>query len=295
MIEFFGSLFENSETVLLAAFVIYFAAALVRRFDRAIYVELPDRGERELYLKKKISSYSTVSVSDAKIAEIAVRSVGMSLADLESVIELALRNAFKEKKKTVGDETLDEAFESYGSGDRRSKEAEETLRTARHEAGHALLAYRAGFKPSYVTVVSRGDHGGYVMPDLEEKNLYTGRELLDRIRTCLGGRAAEILYYGADGISTSASSDLRSASGIAKRMICVYGMDPVFGPAVIDEEALRGPLGEKVHARIGEIIKEQLELAAEELSAHREKLDALTEELIAHDHLSGAGIERILK
>ena len=107
------------------------------------------------------------------------------------------------------------------------------LKTARHEAGHALISWLSGDKPTYVTVVSRSNYGGYMRHSNQEDRLdYSRPELLSRVRASLGGRAAEIVYYGKEnGVTTGASSDLANATELVRRMLCAYGMDEGFGLA----------------------------------------------------------------
>ena len=129
--------------------------------------------------------------------------------------------------------------------------------------------------------------------DNEGKALYTMDELLGRIRTSLGGRAAEIVCYGRrDGISTGASGDLESATRMAEHIVCTYGMDDEFGLAVIGRND-RGSA--EVRAKVNAILREQLEEAIRLITDNRAKLDALVDALIEKNHLNGDEIEKILK
>ena len=106
--------------------------ALLRRFDRRICVDLPNREERELFLKRRMESNAAIRVSQEQAENIAMRSAGMSLAALDSVVELALRNAIKSENLLVDDAILEEAFESYCSGAEKSgTQTSRTHRTAR--------------------------------------------------------------------------------------------------------------------------------------------------------------------
>ena len=187
--------------------------ALLRRFDRRICVDLPNREERELFLKRRMESNAAIRVSQEQAENIAMRSAGMSLAALDSVVELALRNAIKSENLLVDDAILEEAFESYCSG--AEKSGTQTFSNAPHgtRRGHALVCLSTGEKPAYLTIVARDNHGGYMQyADSDGKELYTKEELLGKIRTSLGGRAAEVVCYGEEGgLSTGASG--RSAFG----------------------------------------------------------------------------------
>lgn len=125
----------------------------------------------------------------------------------------------------------------------------------------------------------------------EGKAIYTKDELLARIRTSLGGRAAEIAYYGEhDGISSGASGDLASATNIARQIVCTYGMDDEFGLAVVNAAQMSG----EVRASVNRILKEQMNEAVRHISENEDKIDSLVEELMEKNHLSSAEIERAI-
>lgn len=265
--------------------------ALMRRFDRRVYIDLPNKEERIRFLRMKIAKNHALDISEMQIDNIAVRSTGMSLAQLDSVIELALRSAIREGSTCVNDSILEEAFETFNSGEVKKWDVSQLERVARHEAGHALMCWLGGQTPSYLTIVARGNHGGYMQHgDQEGKAIYTKDELLARIRTSLGGRAAEIVYYGErDGISTGASGDLANATNIARQIVCTYGMDESFGLAVVV-----GTMPDEVRNIINRILKEQLAEAVRLIQENKEKIDSLVEELMAKNHLNGAQIHQIL-
>lgn len=268
--------------------------ALLRRFDRRIYVDLPNKEERRRFLEMKMAKNPAVALSAEEVENVAIRSTGMSLADLDSIFEMALRSALRAESGAVGDAAFEEAFETFHGGARKTWNPDTLTRTARHEAGHALLCWLSGETPSYLTVVARGDHGGYMQhADGEDKPLYTKRELLARIRTALGGRAAELVYYGEEeGISTGAGGDLRSATAMAEGMLCHYGMDRELGLACVSETAGAACYGE-VRRRVNTILQEQLEAAVSACAANRAAIDAMVEALTERNHLRGPEIEAI--
>ncbi len=272
--------------------------ALMRRFDRRVLIDLPNKNDRVRYMKMKLAQNDAFAVSDAKVDSIAIRSTGMSLAALESVFELALRSVLRVGGGKVDDEVFDEAFELFNSGEKKQWDISELERTARHEAGHAFMYWYTGSCPSYVTVVARGNHGGYMQHgDTENKGTYTRKDLLDLIRTSLAGRAAEIVYYGREnGLTTGASGDLASATRRARNMICYYGMDEKFGLAVIDEQAARtGELADEVRAAVNKILSEEMERTIAILTENKAAVDALVEALLTKNHLSGDEIDAIFK
>ena len=270
-------------------------ASLLRRFDRKILVDLPNKSERERFIKLKIAKNKNIVLSDEQIDNIAIRSTNMSLADLESIFELALRNSIKAKDYIVGDECLENAFESYNSGEVKKWDAAQLEKTARHEAGHALLCWLSGETPSYLTIVARGSHGGYMQHAGDEsKGVYTKAELLDRIRTSLAGRAAEVVYYGeTDGISTGASGDLQSATSLAEQMICVYGMDEDIGLSTINIRESDSLYYSKIRDKINKILSVEFEKAKKAISDNINAINNLVKVLMEKNHLKSNEIEKI--
>ncbi|MCI6245713.1 MAG: AAA family ATPase [Eubacterium sp.] len=271
--------------------------ALMRRFDRRVYIDLPTKEDRIKFLKMKASQNKALDISEAQIDNIAIRSTGMSLAQLDSAVELALRSAIREGSSKVTDSIFEEAFETFNSGEVKKWDESQLERVARHEAGHAFICWKSGETPSYLTIVARGDHGGYMQHgEQENKAIYTKEELFAKIRTSLGGRAAEIVYYGdEDGISTGASGDLASATGLAEQIICTYGMDENLGLAVINGSSMaNGSISEQVRNSVNRILNEQMQEAVRIISENKEMMDLLVEELMSKNHLTGADIETIL-
>ena len=153
------------------------------------------------------------------------------------------------------------------------------------------MCWLGGEKPSYLTVVARGNHGGYMQHgDNEGKALYTKNELLSKIRTSLGGRAAEVVYYGAEeGVSTGASNDLYQATRMAEQMICNYAMDPSVGMSYIDPSRIDANIREKVNA----ILEEQLALAVQMIKDNQQAIDIMVDVLMDKNHLKEKEIDEI--
>ena len=126
--------------------------------------------------------------------------------------------------------------------------------------------------------------------------LKTREELINNIRTSLGGRASEIVYYGKDGgVSSGASGDLQGATQIARAMICSYGMDDAIGLAVLSpEEATRGPMAGKINERISEIIKKEMCETVKIIGESKPQLDKLVTALLEKNRLTGEEINNIL-
>ena len=270
--------------------------ALVRRFDRRIYVDLPTDEERKQFMLRKCAKNAMFDISEQDIDNLAVRTVGMSLSDLDSIFEFALRQALRAELNKVKADILDEAFETYVNGEKKNWSEAEVERVARHEAGHAFLCWQSGETPSYLTIVARSDHGGYMQHDsTEKKTIYTKDELLSRIRVALGGRAAEIVCYGeCGGVSTGASGDLVSATAIAERIVCSYGMVDECGLAVSDPRTLRsGDVAKEVRKAVNKLLSEQMSQAIEKIRANKDMLDVLSNELMQKSHLSANEISEL--
>ena len=271
--------------------------ALMRRFDRRVYIELPDKKARIRFLKMKISRNHAMDISESQIENICIRATGMSLAEMDSFIELALRSAIREGSTVVNDEILEEAFETFNSGEAKKWDTSQLERVARHEAGHAFLCWLGGEIPSYLTIVARGSHGGYMQrAEREGKAIYTKNELLSLIRTSLGGRAAEIVYYGeCEGVSTGASGDLANATDVAQQIVCTYGMDESFGLAVVHNSvAANGAMSVEVRTAVNRILDEQMNEAVRIISENKDKIDALVRYLLLKNHLNSEEIDSIL-
>lgn len=271
-------------------------AALLRRFDRRILIDLPSKEDRIRFLRIHAKKRS-FDLTETEIENIAVRSTGMSLADLTNVFSFAQRIASRQNKDIVDDDAFEEAFETFNFGEEKQWSAREIERTARHEAGHALLCWYFGETPSYLTIVARGDHGGYMLNgDTEKHGSYAKQELLSRICVSLGGRAAELVYYGDEGgLTTGASSDLQTATQIARSIVCSFGMDEGMGLASISsEELLRGEIAADVHRSVNTILLQEMQKAKDIIGRNREAIDQIVAALLQKNHLSGNEIDQIL-
>ena len=266
-------------------------SALLRRFDRRLFIDLPNEHERFRFLDEKVTENPTFNVTTEKLAEIAMRTVGSSLAELDSITELALRSAIRANSDKVDDSILDEALETFNGGEVKHQDASQLERCARHEAGHALICILNGNTPAYVTVVARGSYGGYVHTSNEDKGIYTKNELLQLIRACLGGRAAEIVFYGdEDGVSTGASGDLVKATEYARRLVCAFGMDERIGLVVDHDETMSREAKDAVRRILDEQMVETLSLIRD----NKDKAEILANALVRNSHLSAKDIVDLL-
>ena len=265
-------------------------SALLRRFDRRIFVDLPNADERKHFIASRLEN-SRQHLSDAVIDNVVTRSVGMSLAELESVIDFALRTMVQTNKTALTEEMFNELFETYCHGE--ISQVNETLlrRIAVHEAGHALVSCINGTRPAYITIAGRGGFGGYVQNFQDDGGAITKKQLLDNIRFTLAGRAAEIVIYGEEeGISTGAASDLKAATETALNMITVYGMS--------DERGLMWNNQDRSNATVdlcNRILADEMEKAIALLQENKAIITRLVDALMAKNHLMGYELEEIIK
>lgn len=261
--------------------------ALLRRFDNRIYVDLPNEEERKAYLKSRLEKYKITSIKEGTIDNIAKRTTGESLAILQNVLELAVRNARK-KAEEISDEHLLNALEEYMYGEKHEWDEAYYKEVSIHESGHALVHWLAGKEPSFVTIVSRGNFGGYMMPENGEKTPNrTKEDIIWHIRTCLAGRAAELVFYGEKkGINTGVSSDLKNATMSALQMLNTYGMGDnsmlAMDPNLMKSSPERST---KLLEEADAILKRELPITMKLIEEHRDLIEELSERLMKKNQL----------
>ncbi len=248
--------------------------ALQRRFDMSFEMNNLDKKGRRWLLEKNIKKQSDMfNVSDKKIESIVDRSEGISPAILEQVVEAALREGIR-SDRIIDDDLFDEIFEKRTLGEEKVIISQNDIEsTAYHEAGHALIHLYYGDVPSYMSIVARGNHGGYTR--VEMADMYPSKEyLLKRICTLLGGRAAELVFkYG---LRSGVFSDLSVATRVATDMVCKYGMyEEEIGMAVIDEKELQ--YNKEAKALINRIISEQMKEATGIIEANQDAMKRLVD------------------
>jgi ATP-dependent metalloprotease FtsH len=274
-------------------------AALKRRFDREIKVDMPDRAARLAFLQWTFDKLSKSKICEETLEAIANQSVYMTIAHLGRVIQEAGVMAAL-AGSTITDEILVEAFEKQRFGEASPcNSPEKLLRTARHEAGHAYVAWRGGNPPYQVTIVGRDKTAGYMEGKADEDRVnYTKTEILQIIRECMGGRAAELVYYGKEeGLDTGASKDLEKATWWAKKMVSELGMTDNIGQIALNQLANRSgtfPLSEKTAHEVEVIVSKQLKEAFNLIEANKALFDKLVDELMKKNRLSEEDLVRIL-
>ena len=270
--------------------------ALIRRFDNKIYVDLPKESERKTYILNMLAKKGIETVSENTAQSIAERTTGKSLAILQNVIDLAQRNAIKESRK-VEDGDLLTALEEYVYGEKRNHKPEYYKEVAIHETGHAYLSYISGDKPSYITIESRGDFGGYMQhSNQEDITGYTKEELLAKIRTSLAGRAAEQVFFGkAKSLNTGASSDLHQATEWAWRIICTYGMEDDQLIVLSKEDVLKSSMATEYVAKVNEILKTEMNNTVSIIEEAKDKIQKIANDLVRENRLTGAQFEELME
>ena len=297
---------ENKGVIVIAAtnFADSLDPALVRpgRFDRQIAVPLPDIRDRT----KIIQHYLTTITADPGIeASVLARGTpGFSGADLANVCNLAAIRASVLGKKWVDMSEIEYAKDKILMGDERksafiSKETQEC--TAYHESGHAIVAiHTKGAHPVHkATIVPRGRALGMVMqlPEGDQTSV-TKEQLLAKMDVCMGGRVAEEIIFGADKVTSGASSDFQQATSIARNMVMAYGMVDEIGIMRYSDHDLKelAPETRKlIDDQIKRLLNESYARAKKCLLKHAKDHHKLAKALIDYESLTGDEIRDYLK
>ena len=271
--------------------------ALLRRFDNKIYISLPNLKERRQYLEQLFGVGAAGSrISESILDNIAERTTGQSLAELQNVAGLAMRSAVRDGVE-LSDEVLLTALEEYIHGEKKEHTAEYYYSVAIHEAGHAYVAWLSGDKPAYLTVESRGDFGGYMMAGTpDDTPAYTEEMLIGKIRTALAGRVAEEVFFGAEkGANTGAASDLEKATNLAFGMLCRYGLTGDRLVSLNKEEVMHSSLAGEYLEKANEILQREMQNTQQIIKDGRGTIERIAKELVEKNRLTGQEFETIMK
>ena len=288
--------------------------ALLRpgRFDRRVTITLPERKDREAILKVHFKKKPTDETVD--LDKLAAKTAGSSGADLANMANEAAIIAARRNKKKITNDELTEAFERVAIGPERKTKImndHEKELTAYHEAGHAIVGHvLPDSDPVHkVTIIPRGGTGGvtWFLPP-EDKSYTNVYEFKDILARAMGGRIAEQLIYGDDGITTGAGSDLRKATEIARDMVIEQGMgkglrDQVFhednGGLMFDKMTRERPYSDEtakmIDEEVAQLITEAKHRAMLVLKENRSFLDKLAEALLKEETLEESEVDEILK
>ena len=300
--------FESNETVIVLAATNrpeMLDKALLRpgRFDRQITIPAPDLLGRESILK--LHSQNKKFAEDVNFKDIAGDTAGFTGAELANVLNEAAIIATRSKHEEITNNDIENAVKKITVGlektNRVVSEKDKKL-TAYHEAGHAVVSK---FLPTQtnvkeISIIPRGVAGGYTMYKTNEDKYYVSKtELLEKMVALMGGRAAE--QVALNEISTGASNDLEVATGIAKDMLTVYGMDEKIGPLSIkvDDPYELQIFGEKLTDNVGNqiqiLIDNAYKTATEILIANRDILDKVALRLLENEKITSEEFEEFFK
>lgn len=278
--------------------------ALLRpgRFDRNIYVSLPDVKAREAILE--VHAKNKKIDEDVDLENIAKKTVGFSPADLENLLNEAALLTARENLDKIPMRLVQEASIKVVAGPEKKSQTvieKERQIVAYHEAGHAIVSHYTDelYPVNMITIVPRGRAGGFTEYLPKEDFNYTTKSMMENmLKSLLGGRIAEEIIF--KDISTGASNDIERATDLAKNMVTVYGMSEKLGPVCYDNEGENVFIGrdygrtkvysEEVQYAIDQEIKDFILKAKEEatqiLLEHKDKLEKLAQTLLEKETIN---------
>lgn len=287
-------------------------AALLRpgRFDRQVVLDNPDIADREEILK--VHAKKKPLAKDVSLRRIAERTPGFSGADLANLLNEGAILAARKNKNIINMEELFDAIEKVMLGPERKSRVindKEKKITAYHEAGHALVAH---FLPhtdpvQKISIISRGRAGGYTLKTpLEDRHMHSRTDFIEEIAVLLGGYLTEKEIYGE--VTTGATSDLRRATSIARRLVTDYGMSDLLGPRtfgdkeemiflgreITEQRDYSEKVAETIDKEINVFIDQARELANNVIKEKKAELEKITKELIEKETLEKEEFEALV-
>jgi cell division protease FtsH len=286
--------------------------ALLRpgRFDRQVVLDEPDIKDREAILK--VHARKKPLAKEVNLRRIAERTSGFSGADLANLLNEGAILAARRNKKIISMDELYEAIEKVILGpERKSRVLSEKEKeiTAYHEAGHALVAH---FLPHTdpvhkISIIARGRAGGYTLKlPTEDKHMHTKTEYLEEISVLLAGYITEQEIFNE--VTTGATSDLRRATNLSRKLVTDYGMSDILGPRTFGEKEELIFLGREIHeqrdysekvaeqidAEISRFVKESSIRAREIIKNKREKLEKIVKVLLVKETIEKEEFEKLV-
>ena len=280
--------------------------ALMRagRFDRQIYVDLPDIRERKEIFEVHLRPIKTAETLDLDF--LARQTPGFSGADIANVCnEAALIAARNEKKAVTKQDFLDAVDRIVGGLEKKNKiiTPEEKKTIAYHEAGHATVSWMVEHAAPLVkvTIVPRGQSLGAAWYLPEERLIVRTEQMLDEMCATMGGRAAEKVMF--DKISTGALSDLEKVTKQARAMVTIYGLNDELGNITYYDSSGQNEYGfskpyseetaQKIDEEISKIIEKQYQRAISILEKNKDKLTQLADRLLEKEVIFKDDLEKI--
>jgi len=287
--------------------------ALLRpgRFDRHIVIDLPDIKGRKAILE--VHAKGKPLAKEVDLETVAKETPGFSGADLANLINEAAILAARRNRKDITLKELEDAADRTIAGPERKSRVispKEKEITAYHEGGHALTARMLpNADPVHkVSIVARGMMGGWTrfLPS-EDRHLWTKSQLDDILAVSLGGRVAEEITFGE--ITTGAQNDLEQATKLARKMVTEYGMSEKLGPRtfgqrqelvflgreISEQRDYSDKIAQEIDEEVHNIIQRAYKTTKKILTANKEKLKLLAEELIARETLDEPDLDKIFE
>lgn len=284
--------------------------ALLRpgRFDRQIQLSLPDIKEREAILRLHARNKNVSS--KVSFERIASRTPGFSGAQLENVLNEAAIRIVRLRKKVIELDDIDEAIDRVIGGPAKTSriitENDKQI-VSYHEAGHAVVGLKLehASKVQKVTIIPRGQAGGYTIVTPKEETLYDSKTiLLSKIAGLLGGRVAEELIFGKDKITTGAYDDLEKATAYARKMVTIFGMsslglrqfeNPREDYQGVNQRKFSESVAKNIDDEINIILNNAYDEATKIVNRHKELLELIAESLRILETITAEQIEYIEK
>jgi len=270
--------------------------ALLRpgRFDRKIYV-----GNPNFYSRMKILEVHTKNKpldKKVQLKDIATKTHGFSGAQLANLANEAALKAIKDKSKKINNENFEFAIEKIAAGleVKHSTVSEKEKRiVAYHEAGHAVAAKILNIdKVQKISIIPRDKALGYVLKfPTEDKYLYTKKELCDKVKVLLAGRASEEIFMGE--VSTGASNDIKESTNIVYEIICSYGMGKDTQNTCIEERFFKYYL-ESIKDEASEMIKEAYDKTLNLIRENETIVEKIAEYLIKNETMNAEQLDEMM-
>jgi len=286
--------------------------ALLRpgRFDRQIYVDLPDLIGREQILR--VHARKITLAEDVDLAVVARGTPGLSGAELANLLNESALLAARRNKKKVEMQDVDDARSKvlFGRERRRVMDDEDKKVVAYHEAGHALVSVVIGddaMPVHKVTIIPRGRSLGSTMyiPTKDTYN-YARRKMLNRLAALFGGRIAEEVAL--NDVTSGASGDIEQATKLARHMVCNWGMSPMgpiaygdnqdtvfLGREITRSHTVSEETARRIDAEVKVLVDESYSRARQIIVEHRASLDKIADALLAHETIDGVHVKEIVE
>ncbi len=287
--------------------------ALLRpgRFDRRIFIPKPDvKGRYEIL---KVHAKNKKLADDVDLEIVARATSGFTGADLENILNEAALLAARKGKDKIGMAEIEEAIDRVMMGLERKGMAisdREKEQIAYHEAGHAIMGLMVpNSDPLHkVSIIPRGGALGVTQQfPIEDKHIYDKKDIYGRILVLMGGRAAEEIFYGKEGITTGAENDLQRATELAYRMVAMWGMSDKVGPIAVKKVAnpfiggittsidTSPELQKEIDEEVKKILSSAYEYAKNVIELYKEPIKAVVKKLLEKETISCEEFVEVLR